>query len=248
MLNKDLQKLGLNDKEAGLYLAALELGEANIQQLAKKSGIKRTTAYDIIESLRARGLVSKTVKGKKTLYWGSDPRKLEEEAEERQHTVKRILPQLLSIANSLDNKPKIRFFEDYEGIKEVYKDTLNHPDSELLAWVSPDAIEAFDISFLNDVYLPKRVTKKIWVRAIAPDVEEMRGYKEIDEKVLRKTRLADSVQFPLRVELNLYGKNKIAAMSFEERFGMIIESQRIFDTLKSIFEMNWKALEGRNRN
>jgi HTH-type transcriptional regulator, sugar sensing transcriptional regulator len=248
MLTKDLQKLGLNEKEARVYLAALELGEANIQQISKKSLVKRTTLYDIIESLKLQGLVSQYIKNKKTLYCAVDPHKLEDEAEERQHTVRRILPQLLTIANALDTKPKVRFFEGYEGIKEVYKDTLHYPDAELLAWVSQEAIEAFDVDFLNNHYLPKRVVKKIWVRAIAPDAKEMQGYAEVDEKSLRKTRLADAQLFPLRVEINLYGKNKIAAMSFDEKFGMIIESQKIFETLQSIFEMNWRALESRNKS
>jgi sugar-specific transcriptional regulator TrmB len=247
MLNKELEKIGLSQKEANLYMAALELGQANIQQISKKSGIKRTTAYDIIESLKKKGLVSQFIKGKKVLFLAADPRKLEDEVEEKKHVLKRIMPELLSMANAIDSKPKVKFFEGLEGIKEVYKDTLHYPDGELLAWVSPDAIKAFDVDFLNDYYLPKRIDKKIWVRAIAPEVEQMKGYKEVDEKSLRKTRLADEQLFPLRVEINLYGKNKIAIMSFDEKFGMIIESQRIFETLQSIFEMNWKALSSRNK-
>lgn len=247
MLNKDLQQIGLTEKESNLYLATLELGEANIQQLAKKSEIKRTTAYDIIESLKKRGLISQIAKNKKILFSATNPIKLEDDLEEKRHLLKKILPELMTIANSLDKKPKVRFFEGYEGIKEVYKDTLHFSNSELLAWVSPDAINAFDIDFLDKYYLLKRIEKKIWVRAIASDVEELRKYQEIDKKSLRKTRLANSENFPFRVEINLYGKNKIAIMSFEEKFGMIIESQKIFETLQSIFEINWKALESRNK-
>jgi sugar-specific transcriptional regulator TrmB len=247
MILKDLQRIGLNDKEASLYLAALELGESNIQQLAKKSGVKRTTAYDIIESLKSKGLMSQAIHGKKTLFYASDPRKLEDEIEEQRHILKRILPELLTVANALDSKPKVRFFEGDDGIKEVYKDTLHYPDTELLAWVSDDTQDSFDLDFLDNIYLPKRIEKKIWVRAIAPDDEKMLNYKSVDEKSLRRTRLSDDETFPIHVEINLYGKNRIAIMSFREKFGMIVESQLIFETLRSIFEMNWKALESRNK-
>jgi sugar-specific transcriptional regulator TrmB len=247
MALKDLERIGLSPKEANLYMAALELGESNIGQLAKKSGVKRTTAYDIIDSLKHKGLMSQATRGKKILFSAADPRKLEEEIEEHRHVIKRIMPELLSVANAIDNKPKVRFFEGTEGIKEVYKDTLHYPDQELLAWVAEEAIQAFDLEFLEKYYLPRRVEKKIWVRAIAPDVAEMKGYKEVDEKSLRKTRLADNQLFPLNIEINLYGKNRLAFMSFEEKFGMIVESQRMHETLKSIFEMNWRALEGRNK-
>ena len=247
-LTNELEKLNLNQKEAELYLAALELGESNIQQVAKKSGIKRTTAYDIIESLKNKGLISKLIRGKKTIFSATNPHNLEEILEQQKHTLKRILPELLTVANALDSKPKIRFFEGQNGITDVYEDTLLYPDQELLAWVTDEALSQFNISFLNEYYLSRRVEKKIWTRTIAPDVEAMRGYKEIDEKSLRKTRLSEASIFPIRVEINLYGKNKIGIMSFGEHFGMIIESEKIFETLKSIFEMNWRALASRNKD
>lgn len=247
-LSIELEKLNLNQKEANLYLAALELGESNIQQIAKKSGVKRTTAYDIIEALKTKGLMIQIVRDNKTVFSASDPHKLEDAMEDQRHTLRKILPELLMIANALDAKPKVKFFEGKDGISEVYKDTLHYPDQELLAWVTNEAIDQFDVSFLNEYYLPRRVEKKIWVRAIAPDVESMREYKEVDEKSLRKTRLSESSVFPVRVEINLYGKNKIGIMSFGEHFGMIIESQKIFETLQSIFEMNWRALASRNKD
>ena len=243
MLKNDLERIGFSDKEADLYLAALELGEANIQKLSRKSGIKRTTVYDIIESLQKKGFIAQSTKRKKTLFAAVDPRKLEQEIEERQAVVKRAMPKLLAIANAIDTKPKVSFFEGMDGIKEVYRDTLRYPDQELLAWVAEEAIEHFDVDFLDNEYLPKRLEKRIWVRAIAPDVPEMQQYSETDQASLRKTRIINNKIFELDVEINLYGKKRIAIMSFEEKFGMIVESKKIHDTLKNIFEMNWSMLE-----
>lgn len=239
MLEKKLENLGLNEKEAKVYLASLELGQTNVQRLAKKSGVKRTTLYDIIESLKGKGLLSFVAKGKKTLYFAEDPRVLEQQIEGKKAFLKKIMPELLSIANVLDKKPKIRYFEGIEGIKEVYKDTLNYPGRELLAWVSEEAVLAFDEKFLNEYYLPKRIEKKIWVRAVAPDKPYMQKYKGLDEKSLRRTKLFSMEDFLVEVEINLYGDNKIAIISFGEKISLIIESQKIFNTLKSIFELNW---------
>lgn len=243
MLFKDLQQFGLSEKEARVYMALLEIGEASVGHITQKSGVKRTTVYDVIEDLKASGLVGMIKKEKKTLYFAEDPRSLEGKLEEKKESLKRMLPELLSIANFLDNKPKIRFYEGKEGIKEVYKDTLHYPDQELLAWVAEEAIEAFDEAFLNAYYLPRRVEKKIWVRAIAPDVPLMQQYKGQDISSLRKTRLIDAKRFPLDAEINLYGRNKIAIMSFSEQTSLIIESEKIFRTLKSIFECQWESLE-----
>ena len=242
MISHDLQQFGLSEKEAKVYMALLELGESSIGQITQKSGVKRTTVYDVIEDLKASSLVGMVKKGKKTLYFAEDPRSLEEKLEEKKASLKRMLPELLSIANFLDNKPRIRFYEGKEGIKEVYKDTLKYPDQELLAWVAEEAIEAFDESFLNDYYLPRRVEKKIWVRAIAPDLPLMQQYKGQDIPSLRKTRLIDAKRFPIDAEINLYGRNKIAIMSFSEQTSLIVESEKIHRTLTSIFECQWESL------
>lgn len=52
-----LKNLGLNEKEARVYLAALELGEASVQEIAQKSGVKRVTAHVAIEKLKTEGLL-----------------------------------------------------------------------------------------------------------------------------------------------------------------------------------------------
>jgi predicted transcriptional regulator len=244
MREKDLQTLGLDEKEAKAYLALLELGEGSVGQLASKSDIKRTTLYDVIDSLKHKGLLGMSKRGKRTVYVAEDPRVLEEHLEEKRHRLKKLLPELLSIANFLENKPKIRYFEGDDGIKEVYKDTLNFPRQEMLAWVSEEAWEFDDQEFLFGYYVPKRVAKKIWVRVIAPDLPRMYDYQNDDQKSLRQTRLIPAEKFPLPVEIDLYGHNRIAVMAFAEKLGLIIESEKIYTTLRSIFEMSWKFSEG----
>ena len=49
-----LQNLGLNPKEAAIYVAAMELGTASaVSIIAKKANINRTTAYDILRHMGA---------------------------------------------------------------------------------------------------------------------------------------------------------------------------------------------------
>lgn len=239
MSSIDLASFGLDSKEEQIYLGLLELGEANLSELVRKSGIKRTTAYDSIDSLQKKGLIGLSKRKKRTVYFAEDPRVLERHIDEQKQKLERMLPELLSFANKLTKKPKVRYYEGTEGIKQVYRDTLQYPDQELLAWVSEEAVRVFDEKFLAEYYLPKRVEKKIWVRAIAPDVSEMRAYAGFDRASLRQTRLVSEKEFPFDVEINLYGGRNIAIMSFDEEFGMIIESEKLWKTLKSMFEMGW---------
>jgi len=242
MLRKELEKLNLNEKEAGVYLAMLELGETNIERISEKSKIRRTTVYDVLEDLSEKGLAGHIKNKKRTLYYAEDPRKLEEQLDEKKMVLKNILPELMSVANLIDKKPKIRYFEGIEGIKNVYKDTLKYSSQEILMWGSPEVIKHFDNDWLWNYYVPRRIRNKIWMRAIGLDMEVVKNIKSQDEKHLRKTRLSPYSQFPFEVEINLYGNGSIGIMSFKEQFGLIIESKKIYNTLKSIFEMNWNSL------
>lgn len=241
MIKDELLQIGLSGNEIKTYLASLELGETTIARLAQKSGVKRTTTYLAVESLIKKGFLHILKKKKKVYFYAEDPRLLQEKALERKHAIDRIVPQLLSITNLIDKKPKITFYEGVEGLKDVLRDTLRYPDKEMLAWVSEEAFSALDQEFIN-YYVPERVNKKIFVRAIAPDTPEIRAYKEIEEKSLRKTKIANNDLFPIKVEIDLYGTNKIGIMAWEEKIGLIIESDKIYTTLRSIFEMNWDSL------
>lgn len=247
MIQKELEKFGLEPKEALIYIACLELGEASVQQIARKSGVKRTTVYTIVESIKAKGLISTVSKNKKLLYHAEDPRLLERKLDEQQQSLRRLLPELLSITNSIKQKPRLRFFEGAEGIKEVYKDTISIPNEDIVAWGSEKAVENFDADFLNNYYVPTRVKKNIFVRAIASDNEVWRTYKKTDRQSLRELRLTTSPKSNLAVEIDLYGSNKTAIISFEEQIALIIESEKIHTTLKSIFEMAWEGF-GKNES
>ncbi len=243
MLDEQLKNnIGFSEKETKTYLALLELGEATIAEIAKKSKLKRTTVYLVIESLKEKGFVNSLKKGKKQYFYAEDPRSIGKKIEEKKNMFDSIVPELLAMSNFLDKKPKITFYEGSEGIKTVYRDFLNYKKQEILAWVSEEAFETLGKDFI-DYYVPQRVKNKIWVKAIAPDTPEIREYKKVEGESLRQTRIIDAQKFPIKVEIDLYGKNKIGIVSFKENMGLIIESETLHTTLKSIFMMSWESLE-----
>jgi sugar-specific transcriptional regulator TrmB len=243
MYKKELQQLNFDEKEADLYLALLELGEANIEQIAKKSKIKRTTVYHVIESLKEKGYIEMSKDGKKTLFYALSPKKIGEVLEDKQRLFKQIMPGLLSITNDIEKKPKIRYFEGREGIREIYKDTLRYHSQEMLIWSTEDIVKYFDIDWIEKYYIDRRVKNKIWQRAIVPDIKYTRELIKLDPVQLRKMRLCDKNTFPMYVDLTLYGGSFVGIMSFKDGLGLIIESAGIYKSLESIFEMNWLMLK-----
>lgn len=236
----ELKNTGLSENEAKVYLAALELGETSVYRLAKKSGVKRTTTYLAVESLKEKGLMSSYNRNKIAICYAESPKKLSKRLEEKKNALDKILPELLAFTNLIDKKPKIQFYEGSEAYKEVFKDVLKYPDSEVLA--------TFNEKFYNygayftDYFIPKRKEKKIWLRALFHDNPELNNLKLKEQELFLQSRLITSDKFQIEIEMVLYGKNKVGLVSYDEEIAIIIESQKIHNTQKSFFEVIWDSV------
>ena len=76
-ITASLEGLGLGANEAAVYIAMLSLGPATVLSISRASGVKRTTIYNVLESLKQKGLVRTDVRGFKQLYAAEHPKKLE---------------------------------------------------------------------------------------------------------------------------------------------------------------------------
>lgn len=243
MLVENLVKIGLTEKEAKMYLALLELGEASVQDISKKSGIRRTTVYDILESLKQKGFIGLSVQKKRKLYFAQNPKKLEVDLEEKKKIVSNIMPDLLAVTNLLDKKPGVKYFQGEFAFKDVYKDILEYPEREICAWFS-ELYKEIDDDFFEKYFVPTKIKKKIWTRAIYPDNKVMRQAAKTNQESLRKTKFVTSKEFEMPIAIILYAESKIGITSFKEGISMIIESKIIYMALKSIFELQWNSLPG----
>lgn len=235
------QKFDIEGKKADVYLAVLELGSGTVIEIARKSEIKRTTCYDILQELEKTGLVYETMKGKKRLFVAEDPEKLRKKIDEKKRILDEFLPELRSIYNVKGVKPKIRFYEGKEGLREVYADTLNY-SGEILAFASDDVVKVLEMDWAED-YLKRRVRKGLRMRAIMPKTGIIeKDFVSQDQKQMRTSKLIDPKKYPFSIEINIYGHQIVALMSAKEETGIIIEGAEIYNTLKMIFELVWDLL------
>lgn len=122
-INQVLKESGLNEKQANVYMALLELGTASVQLVAQKAGLKRPTTYLILEELEQKGLVG-LVPQKKILYTAESPDRLIGDMNKRQEMLKRFMPDLLAIYNVKAEKPQVQLFPGQEGVHQVYDQIL----------------------------------------------------------------------------------------------------------------------------
>lgn len=238
-----LKKLGLSQKEAQLYLIALESGPASVAKLAQKSGLKRGTIYEFLGEMIERGLLEITISGKRKLYAGVEPKKLQKIIERQKDILESLIPDLSLLGSNSSTKPRIKFYEGREGILKAYYEILDLPDgSEVVGFATLGEIYKLFTKSDVDKYVKKRAAKRIMEKLIMPTDEYAESHSADNKKEWRQTLLVPKNKFPISSEINIY-QNKVAITSLgDEKVAVIIESQQMADTQRAIFNLLWSSL------
>lgn len=237
MLEKILLNIGLTDKESKLYLASLALGPSVITEIAKKAGINRVTAYDIMERLIYKGFINYYHEQNSKYFSPTDPEIIVFETERKTTELKKALPDLQRIY-AKNPHPHVQYFEGLEGIKKLYADTLTSK-TDIINYSNSKEIRIHWPEY-DEEYVAERIKKKIFLKGIAPYDDYGRKVQSDDKASYREFRLVPGDQFTFTNEINIYD-DKVAISSFtNELIGMIIQSQAIADTQRDIFKMAWE--------
>jgi len=235
-----LVEAGLNDKEAKVYLACMELGGASVGDVAQKAEIKRTSVYNFLDEMKKKGFISEIQRGNKSFLVAEDPRVIAGKMEDRTKRIREALPEFSALFNGLGKKPNIRYYEGEEGLRSIYEDTLT---TEEAIYEISDYEKMFDVMDREWAwnYPKRRSAKKIQAYSIARTGPLALEVKSKDREHLRETRLAEKVDF--ETEINIYG-DKVAMLSFRAPLsGVIIEDAAIAQTLRSMWKIIWNSLE-----
>jgi sugar-specific transcriptional regulator TrmB len=240
-----LVRAGLTDKEAKVYLALLSLGKGTVSEIARAAGVGRTYGYAILDILTSKNLISVSGKKPKQEFVAESPRKLYEflegEVLHRKETlgeIKDVLPELISL-HSVEDRPKVRFYEGIEGIKEVYEDTLTAKERPLRGFAKYEELHGTLKNYFPDYY-KRRTAKGIFGYGIITDTPLGRERKRHDKEEAREIKLIPKEKFDISPEINIYD-NKVMIVSFREKLGVIIESGEIADAMKKIFDLVWET-------
>lgn len=233
-----VKNIGLNDKEARVYLACLELGSSPVSEIARRARVNRVTAYDVLEKLMKKGMVNTFLKAGIRLYDATDPQMVAAEVKRRQRDFLKSIPDFRRLRGDAIH-PRIRYFEGLDGIKAIYEDTLSSK-TEILNYANSKEIRARWPNY-DEEYVAKRVKHKIYLRGISPADEHGEWVHEHDQKYFREIRLIPTNQFTFTNEINIYD-DKVAIISYKDKplIGMIIESLEIANTQRDIFKMAWE--------
>jgi len=233
-------KLGLSDSEARVYLSMLKLGEHGVQQIARESKISRTAAYEIVNTLQKKGLVSEITRGKKSVFAAEDPEKLEAYFEQRikdihteLDTLRRITPELRVMQGGGD-KSRVRFFTGEEGLKALYRDVELVAPRELLEISNIDAV----YQYLDAKLLVNARTVINYDRTRVKMLH--RGQPRRHSKNVQLRRMLDDAG-DFQGDVWIYA-NRIAYINFVTRLEVVIVDNQIFsDSMRALFMTAWNT-------
>ncbi|MEI7890496.1 MAG: helix-turn-helix domain-containing protein [bacterium] len=245
MLEQELINIGINEKEAKIYLATLELGQSTVQQVAQKAAVNRATAYFIIDALMQRGLVSSFYKGKKQYFIAADPERLleileqeKESIEKKKENLKKLLPQLQSLNNKNADKPVVKYYEGKEGILATVEEFTKSAKGKVYM--------AYSVDEVNSVFTPRdrerararRINNKITTQVIYT-------YKngKLENTPDGERRKVPFDKFPISIDIAIYD-NKLRIASLKDRLaGIVIEDVEIANSLQAIMKLAWEGAE-----
>lgn len=243
-----LERAGLTDTQAKIYLSLLKNGKQTPNELSKSTNLSRENCYAITKKLVELNLIEQT-KDKKATFKALNPSNLETFVENRrkrivadEKIVKTNISFLLNTFYANNQAPGSRTLEGLEGIKEAYLDTLRvKKDIYFLRTFADSRLggDYKDESFLH-WYRNQRPILGIHTYALTPlDQGAIRNLKLGRDAAINFHRTwMPKDDYTAPVEFDVYG-DKISIISFTDESPMatIITSPDIAEALRQMLKL-----------
>jgi len=234
-----LGRIGLSEKESAVYLAALKLGETTVMAISKKSGVKRSTVYTIIDDLKRKGIMAETYKGLKRKFVAENPKNLQQIVNDNQERLNKYMPELMNMYSFPTGEQKIKAAEGAEAIRNGLDSMIS--DIE----VGDYYLVIANFETLNDLlpnfltkFLERRAKYNINIRTIAQDGEFARNYQKNQKKFNDTVKIfPKDIQFSANIVVTPH--RVLFPQLLPHTGAVVIENKQVIDTIVKLFEMTW---------
>ncbi|MBD3252477.1 hypothetical protein GF386_01985 [Candidatus Pacearchaeota archaeon] len=245
MIKTTLKQIGLTDGEIKIYLGLLEIGSSSITNIIKKSGISGSKAYEVLDRLCKKGLVSFVIKNNVRYFEASSPNRILDYLDEKSHeiqeeknNIKKIIPDLILREKSA-KQAEAKIFTGFEGLKTANQDIITSlkKGEEWLSMGLTEQPESWEIYFTKKQ--KERAKKGILHRHLINE-----KYKSLYEKrkKLPHTKfrfLPKDFEMPTSTEIYA-DKILIFILVKENPIAIMIKNQHVSDSFRKYFEVMWK--------
>lgn len=257
-LNQILDLFNLRPLEKEVFRICLESGMIGATSLAQKTGISRTSVYDVLKSLMKNGLVIESQKNGVKFFIVQKPEKIELLIEEKQNKILIAKTALETFRNDYyasgkSFKPRLQMFEGREELRQMMKDLLLYRDiTAHVLWPVEKIIKLLGSDFYHEFH-KKRAERNIQIKVIWPcshvTAKMKYDFLKNDVELKREIRIAPkNIDFSLGYAI--YANTVRFISSQKENYGFLIESQEMAEMMRRQFEVIWeisKKISTQNR-
>jgi HTH-type transcriptional regulator, sugar sensing transcriptional regulator len=239
MFEQFLEEIGLSEKEAKIYLALLQVDSDAIPDIAKKTGINRTTVYPVLESLQKKGLVSEVQEGKKVSYVAAPPERLETYVErqrvlfeEKSKRLKDVIPQIKSIQRESGERPIVKYFEGRDGAISAYEEFYEMHNTETREGYflyNRDLLDAQFTDSEREKFSKIRIGKKVQPVSVYTKKDGEYPFTSQGKRVR-----IDGEKYPITADITIIEDRVIATTLGEHPVSILIKSKDIAESLASL--------------
>jgi sugar-specific transcriptional regulator TrmB len=234
-----LKNLGFSTTSESIYSTLLKKDGCSIAELSQITGIHRPSIYKAIPELIEANLLTKSTKGKRTIYVAESPAVISSITKKHTEKIEDEIPGLLEIFNNKNKNLKTTLFEGKHGIETAYEQLINDipKDGNLYRFESPSEYEK------NRKYYPSLYWKR------ASRIGDINKYVITNKKTNEKrhkslNRFSKAVDTPFEENItHIISDKKVLFIDFSTETAVMIENERFASFQKSIFKLLYKKLD-----
>ncbi len=233
-LQESLQRFGLSETEAKIYLALIKLKGASAVRLAKETQVHRRTIYDNLNILIRKGLASSKKKEGVQIFQARNPKSLRVFIDEKKEILESILPTLSKVYEERGEGIEIEVLAGLESAKGLVEEALQ--TKETAYWVG-GGFFFFKALHFSKGFIQNKM-KKMKIKTVQPNVEGIeeltRIMKKEDIRVLPKS-------FVSRCGYFVYGDTiALGLISENEAMVVRIKNKETAKGFKNYFDAMWQ--------
>jgi len=244
-MEQELLALGLTWNEVKAYKSLMRLGETQVGGIINDLKIHRQIAYNALDALEKRGMVTKTSKNKVQHYKIVDPEVIVENVKKQEVLAERLARTIKQEMKKSRHEHEINIYSGQAGARKFYVQVYKHVPMGATAYIMgvsvKGVLQSLGEDFVRGPYTKMKNEKKLISKLVMGESERKDdiAFGEKTNPELRESRFlpyenTDPISttiWPDRITFMATGK---------DIFLIEIINQEFRDSYKAHFDMLWK--------
>ncbi len=246
-IEETLAGLGLSEKEVLVYLALLKnKGEGSTIEASRLSLLPRTTVYDVLLTLKEKGLVLEKVRKHTKTFSVESPhylfaylQKRETDLAHSKHKLKHIINDLEALKNPMLPTPSLRQFMGEQGVRDMLATQISQSSLEnqtLHIICNQPFLGSFQDHFkeISKQYIDQNFAVKVLLQTTEED--------PIFIKIRNFEVKATNQKYVFAAGMDVIGDFVGYWTEIDSLVGQLMENQQIARLQAAMFEQVWNSI------